>query len=71
MVMLSFAVVVCHVVMSLSVSETPSLSVITISCDIVLPKVIPDEELLMVKVAVSVPSISVSSFTVRVTVPVV
>ena len=48
-----------------------SLSVMVIFCAVVVPNVIPDEGPLIVKVAVSVPSTSASSETVKVTVPVV
>ena len=48
-----------------------SLSVMVIFCVVVAPKVKPADGLLMVRVAVSVPSISASSRMVKVAVPVV
>ena len=48
-----------------------SLSVMVIFWVVVVPKVMPDEGLLMVNVAVSVPSTNTSFTTVKVTVPVV
>ena len=48
-----------------------SLSVIVIFCVVVAPKAIPAVGLLIVKVAVSLPSISASSRIVKVAVPVV
>ena len=48
-----------------------SLSVMVIFCEVVLPRVSPDEGLLMVRVAVSCPSAKVSFATVKVTEPVV
>ena len=48
-----------------------SLSVMVIFCAVVVPNAIPADGLLIVKVAISVPSTSASSATVKVTVPVV
>lgn len=78
---LQVAVNVCPCIVSLKIEApfvevweilqlVPSLSVMTIFCEVV-PKAMPDEGLLMVSVAVSVPSTSASSTTVKVTEPVV